>query len=655
MWYSILENKTSNAAEIRIYGEIGLDVSAEQFAADLDELGEVDLDLRINSPGGSVFEGLGIYNRLKSHKGQITATVEGIAASMGSVIAMAADLVVMHSQSMLMVHNPATAAYGDQRDLQRAADTLGKVRELIADAYGRANLSRKRILAAMDEETWFTADEAAAAGLADEVIAADDDDLDIAACVQGFDLTKFQYLPEEFNQMTTNTNQPTAMNPDAMIEAEFHAEMVTKLFGRYPQHEALRLECLARSMTYSEAAERLLQAIGRDEEASEGDFDVSMRRPTTGVLQGSGARVHSNIPNDFRAAAADVVCMRGGVKIKNPHPATRDFIRMSLVDMAATCLRAGGENTASMNPAAIVGAAFSHTSSDFPNLLADVANKSLLMGYQDEPYSATWTTELSVPDFKPAHFPQLSSAPNLLLVLESGEFKEGSFGESDESMSLLTYGRLFNISRQAIVNDDQNAFTRVPRAMGQAARRKELDLIYDVLISNPTMGDGTALFHADHNNLASSGAALAVASLSDARTAMRKQTTLSADTSSANQYLNIVPRYLIVPAALESLAEQLIASLVDPAKSNDTPNLEFVRGLELVVDARLDADSETAWYLAAGQQQIETVGRAYLESDSSVFLESSEGWTVDGISFKVRQDFAAAALDFRGLHKDPGA
>lgn len=120
------------------------------------------------------------------------------------------------------------------------------------------------------------------------------------------------------------------------------------------------------------------------------------------------------------------------------------------------------------------------------------------------------------------------------------------------------------------------------------------------------------------------------------------------------QTLNIVPVYLIVPAALETLAEQLIASLVDPTKSNETPNLKFIRSLILVVDARLDANSTTAWYLASDFGQTETVVQLFLAGQERMSFETKEGWTINGVEYKARLDFAAKALDWRGLIKNPG-
>ncbi len=273
-----------------------------------------------------------------------------------------------------------------------------------------------------------------------------------------------------------------------------------------------------------------------------------------------------------------------------------------------------------------------------------------MQGYDNEPAShRVWTPETEVPDFKTQSRVQLSEAPALNEVKEGGEFTHGTFGDGKGEFQLITYGRLFGITRQALINDDLSAFARTPQAFGASATRREADVVYGILTPNGNMSDGTALFHTTHGNL-ETAAALSIASLGSARSAMRVQTGLNGLAT-----LNIVPRYLIVPAALETTAEQLLASLVDPTKSNATPNLDFIRGLiTLVVDARLDADSTTAWYLAADSTQVDTIERAYLEGQRGVSYEERPGWEIDGMEVKARLDFAAKAIDHRGLLKNPG-
>lgn len=161
-----------------------------------------------------------------------------------------------------------------------------------------------------------------------------------------------------------------------------------------------------------------------------------------------------------------------------------------------------------------------------------------------------------------------------------------------------------------------------------------------------------ALFHANHANLSTgAGSALALAGLTAARLAMRTQTGLQ------GEQLNIAPSYLIVPAALEATAYQLTSSNYVPATQANIN--EFRNGgrtsVEPIVEPLLDAASATAWYFAANAGQIDTVEYCYLDGAEGPMIESEVGFEVDGISYKCREDFAAKAIDFRGLHKANGA
>ncbi|MBA4214826.1 MAG: peptidase S14, partial [Polaromonas sp.] len=139
-------------------------------------------------------------------------------------------------------------------------------------------------------------------------------------------------------------------------------------------------------------------------------------------------------------------------------------------------------------------------------------------------------------------------------------------------------------------------------------------------------------------------------SLGLARAAMRKQKGIA-----GQGYLDPQPRYLIVPVALETLAEQLIASIVDPSKGNDTPNLQFIRNLTLVADPRLDASSATAWYLAASPNQIDGILRVYLDGQRQPTIIENTEFKRDVYGYKVRIDFGVGVIDHRALHKNPGA
>jgi hypothetical protein len=296
-----------------------------------------------------------------------------------------------------------------------------------------------------------------------------------------------------------------------------------------------------------------------------------------------------------------------------------------------------------------------HSTSDFAALFANVANKRLRAAYDENAGTyGMWARRApNAPDFKNISVVQLSGAPDLLQTNEHGEFKYGTLKDGAETYAVVTSGRIVALSRQAIVNDDLRGFDRLVAAFGNSARRLENRTVYSQLTANANMADGVALFEAGtHKNLGSgAGSALQFSALTAARAAMRVQKGMQ------NEELNVVPSYLIVPSALEQTAYQLTSSNYTPAKQADVN--EFRAGgrtsLEPVVEPILDAVSATAWYLAAASGQIDTVEYCYLDGAEGPVIESDIGFDVDGVSYKCRLDFAAKAIDYRGLYKAAGA
>lgn len=337
----------------------------------------------------------------------------------------------------------------------------------------------------------------------------------------------------------------------------------------------------------------------------------------------------------------------------------RQYRGMSLIEIGREHLERGNFNTRGMSRMELAGniLAFrsggSLTTSDFASLLANVANKRLRTAYQENmPSYQRWARRApDAPDFKSMSVVQLGGAPDLLQVNEHGEFKYGAMTDGKETYSLLTFGRIVSLSRQALVNDDLRAFDRLVGAFGNSAARLENRTVYAILTANANLSDGTALFASGHANLAGSGAAISVTTLGAGRAAMRLQKGYQAEE------LNLAPNFLIVPATQEALAYQYTSANYVPTQPSGVN--EFRAGgrtaLEPIVEAVLDAASTTAWYLAADNGAIDTVEYCYLEGAAGPVIESEPGFEVDGISYKARLDFAAKAIDYRGLYKNPGA
>jgi ATP-dependent protease ClpP protease subunit len=211
-------------AELLVYGTIGDwdgwdDTVPKRFAEDLGRVTARRLNVRINSPGGDVFAGQAIYSQLKGwRKGEVVARVDGLAASAASVVAMAADRIIMPRNSVMMIHNPWSAACGDARTMRKTAQTLDVVREGLVAAYaGKTGLPGERIREMLDEETWMTAEEALARGFADEI----DEAVPVEASLRSggrilaaggmeFDLTRFSRRPRLGAEASSGEEGPVA-------------------------------------------------------------------------------------------------------------------------------------------------------------------------------------------------------------------------------------------------------------------------------------------------------------------------------------------------------------------------------------------------------------------------------------------------------------
>ncbi|HBM0000755.1 TPA: Mu-like prophage major head subunit gpT family protein, partial [Salmonella enterica subsp. enterica serovar Kodjovi] len=228
---------------------------------------------------------------------------------------------------------------------------------------------------------------------------------------------------------------------------------------------------------------------------------------------------------------------------------------------------------------------------------------------------------------------------------EGAEYKYVTTGDKQATIALATYGELFSITRQAIINDDMNMLTDVPMKLGRAAKATIADLVYDVLISNQKLSsDGVALFDkAKHANTLD-GAVMDVASLDKARQLMRMQ-------KEGERHLNIRPAFVLVPTAMESVSNQVIKSVSVKGADINAGIINPVKDFATVIaEPRLDDASQTTFYLTAAKGS-DTIEVAYLNGVDMPYIDQQEGFTVDGVTTKVRIDAGVAPVDYRGLVK----
>lgn len=288
------------------------------------------------------------------------------------------------------------------------------------------------------------------------------------------------------------------------------------------------------------------------------------------------------------------------------------------------------------------------STSDFPAILANVVSKRLRNAYEVAPQN--WKKlgrQSNAPDFKSKAVTQLSNLPTLKAIKEGGEYQYAGLSDGQEIYALGTYGRIVNITRQTLINDDLGAFDRLPMLLGRAAAETEASIFWAVVTGNPAMSDGNAIFHASHGNLGTAGA-IAIASLNEARANMRKQKGLAKKAADAEP-LNLTPAYLVVSPDKETEAQQFLATTLYPSQ-NSVVN-PFAGSMTQITEARLTGN---AWYVFADPATIDTIEYAYLEGEEGLYTEQRLGFEVDGLEIKGRLDFAAKAIDWRGMHKNAG-
>ncbi len=676
-------------AEILIYGDIGESwwsesVSAAAFVREINALDVATLTVRINSIGGSVPDGIAIFNAIKRHKAHVTTIADGMALSIASLILCAGDTVQMADNSTLMVHAPWTIAAGNSTELRDAADLLDTWASAMANSYAaKTGEAKDKALARLTDgkDHWYTAEEAKDAGFVDEVVSSAP-----VAAMAGADLSRYRDVPAAVlarvkpapqkqpsqpaasnapGNPNSNPTEPSMPQPidttnAAALEAarvEARAEGaraeaqrcndIRAAFQPFASHEGLSDEmtaCLAdHTVTAAVANHRILAALAKGAtpaNASHGIRTVEDERDKR-VSAGTQALL-------ARAASTAADGKRVIAESSNP------FRGHSLVDLARAALVRAGVKTDGMDRMQIVGAAFTHSTSDFPVLLENVMHKALLAGYALQAF--TWNRFCatgSVSDFRAHNRYRVGSLGNLELVAEGAEYKYKQIPDGEKaSISAQTKGMIVSITRQMVINDDMQALVGIPTAQGRSAARTVEADVFAALTSNgglgPVLADNKTLFHADHANIGT-GAALSVDSIDADNQLMGAQKDVS-----GNDYLDLMPSILLVPVGLRGRAIELNQQEYNDESNKQQRRPNIVRGLysDVVSSPRL---SGTRRYSFADVGSAPVLEVAFLDGNQTPFLDQEQGFDVDGTAYKVRLDYGIAGIDFRGAVTNAGA
>jgi ATP-dependent protease ClpP protease subunit/phage major head subunit gpT-like protein len=705
-------SKKGNSADLYIYDDIhAFGITDKMVLDELKKLGPIsDLNIYMNSGGGDVFMGFAIRNILSRFSARKIVIVDGIAASIASVIAMVGDEIHMPEAAWMMIHDPTGVTIGSAEDHEKMAETLRGIKESIVSIYSaRTGIDTARIQEMMAAETWMNGKVAVEKGFATSL-------LERPAIAASVDLSRFTNVPAEARKiLLRETHMSDSNQTDETVKATVEEQaphrtnvdrraLIDQLVSestpaQTPQktrsetdreeddkraktqdeirREAARIAAIKQkqiSDVYTTASRLNLvneaqQMLDAGVEPSDVQVDLvelfarkQARATTMTNLIPSGGGVQFLFSNEdpkviyermAKAIASDFV---PSIQVTDD---IREYKSWRAQDYMRNMLDRRGRDTRRMTRAEIVNEAM-HTTSDFPNLLGTAANKIFIGSYEAAP--ATFRSvmgQVNLTNFQAHNLLRDGDYPALAKVLESGEFTYGTISESKESATLDTYGRSFTITRKALINDSLGVFGRMVAKIGQAVARFENKTAWAVVQTNGAMSDTGNLYNATavtttggHANLTtSSGTAISGTSLGVARKTMRLQKSLDGET------LNVIPRYLVVPAAKETIAEQVLFPLTPVSTAVDLAT-RSLQSLVLVVEPLLDGTATigtTAWYLFSDPMVGAAIVYGYLEGESAPRIRVDDPFDVDGIKFQVRLDFHASAADWRFTYCNTGA
>lgn len=365
----------------------------------------------------------------------------------------------------------------------------------------------------------------------------------------------------------------------------------------------------------------------------------------------------------FLRGAADWLVQKSGVAPsigdagKNLQPG--EFRGLSLLDLARDSLTRAGVNVRGLDKMELVGRALTfrggmNTTSDFAVLLENVMHKLLLASFAVTPDTWTrWCAVGSVSDFRAHNRYRMGSFGVLEALNEAGEFKNKQIPDGQkESITATTKGNIIAISRQAIINDDMNAFAQLAMMLGRSAKLSvEVDAYATLALNSglgPVLNDGNTLFHASHSNIGT-GAALSVDGLDADRVVLASQKDIS-----NNEVLDLRPSVLLVPIGLGGNAKVINNAQYDPDTANKLQKPNKVNGLfdNIVDTARMTG---TRRYIFADPGIAPVVEVAFLDGQREPVLETEDGWRVDGTEMKVRYDYAVGGVGWHGAVTNAGA
>lgn len=365
----------------------------------------------------------------------------------------------------------------------------------------------------------------------------------------------------------------------------------------------------------------------------------------------------------FRAAAVDALVMRSGLELQNPAEGARQMMGMSLRDLAIECLTAEGQTGLNRRSSAdlydMLQRQFFNPTAAFPAILDNAINKAYVQGHKTAAVTFDqWTKKGSLKDFKTHDNNYLAGpAGEFLEVPEGGELKHDVFkDEKRPTRKLKTYGRQFTLTRQAFINDDIDLVTRIPAKYAASARKTINKQCYQILVNNPAVYDGTALFSKAHGNLVTTGTGITQASMQAMIMALQGQV------DEFGEACIIRPATIIVPSGMAFDIYTLFNSPTINTEGNTqavNPLYRYANHIQVVEDPTINVlcggyGNVMPWWLLGSKDDTDFIEVDYLNGQEIPTIRRMETPGTLGFVWDIYLDWGISVMDWRGAIRNPG-
>ena len=423
------------------------------------------------------------------------------------------------------------------------------------------------------------------------------------------------------------------------------------------------ITALCRDFSVSAADQARYLEDGTSVDAVRAAILDGMKQTGAPIQQRGVVDVTVSSEDKFRAAAADALVMRSGMELQHPAEGARDMMGMSLRDLAIECLQADGQTGLNRRSSAdlydLATRQFFNPTAAFPAILDNAINKAYVEGHKNVAVTFDqWTKKGSLKDFKTHDNNYLAGpAGEFLEVPEGGELKHDVFGDEKlPTRKLKTYGRQFTLTRQAFINDDIDLVTRVPAKYAASARKTINKQVYEILVKNPAIYDGTALFSKKHGNLVTTGTGITQASMQAMIMALQSQT------DQFGEAIIIRPATLIVPAGMAFEIYTLFNSPTINTEGNTqavNPLYRYANQIQVIEDPTINVlcggfGNVMPWWLVGAKDDTDFIEVDYLNGQEIPTIRRMETPGTLGFVWDIYLDWGISVMDWRGAIKNPG-